>query len=179
VDVTVKENAVELKSDKFLGLTKSEVITEEGTEYEPALAVEPDEELLKAFETLAPFVTVLYDYDSERSYSNARIVFNVNYHKFKVACPFCGREQEYVIYTIPYAYPDHWRGCGAKVSSDCGDFSDIYETIANLYSTEELPEVVEKDDAVKTRDGKVVAKIVERDEDEVVPTHTWVIFVKS
>ena len=38
---------------------------------------------------------------------------------------------------------------------------------------------MEKDNAVKTRDGKVVAKIVERDEDEVVPTHTWVIFVKS
>ena len=54
VEVTTKENTISLKSDKFLGLTKSEVITEEGTEYEPALAVEPDEELLKAFETLAP-----------------------------------------------------------------------------------------------------------------------------
>jgi hypothetical protein len=54
VEVTTKENTIPLKSDKFLRLTKSEVVTEEGTEYEPALTVGSDEELLKAFETLAP-----------------------------------------------------------------------------------------------------------------------------
>ena len=131
---------------------------------------------MKAFESLGPFVSVFYKWNG-KNYSNVKVVFNLDYRKVRVACPFCGRERDYVIHTIPHVYPDECV-CGAKVISEVGDKSEIWETFLSYHELGEEPRILEEGDTLKTEDGKLFAVIVERDEEDL-EWHTWLIFKRN
>jgi len=177
VTVQIKDKTVVLRSDYFMEETSAEEYVCRANEVSELKAVRivPNEDLIKAFESLEPFASVFYEWDG-KNYSNVKVVFNLDYRKVRVACPFCGREQDYVIHTIPYVYPSECV-CGAKVISEVGDKSDVVETFLNYYELGNEPKILEEGDILKTEDGKLVALIVEKDEKDL-EWHTWLVFKK-
>ena len=176
VTVQIKDKTVVLRSDYFIEETSAEeyICGDDGSS--KAVRIVPNEDLMKAFESLEPFVSVFYEWDG-KNYSNVKVVFNLDYRKVRVACPFCGREGDYVIHTIPYVYPSECV-CGAKVISEVGDKSDVVETFLGYYELGEEPRILDEEDTLKTEDGKLVAVIVEKDEEDL-EWHTWLIFKRN
>jgi hypothetical protein len=168
---------VVMESNKFLR-TLDDLCKKEEEEY---VEIEPDMSLITRLNALAPFIIVLYDTETKKdilTVKNARFCLNLDYETLRATCPFCGHEQDYVANFVPYTYP-HYCKCGASVSSDFGDASDVAESLS-MYA-----ELVDADpdlfkvpfrNLLQARDKQgrdIIALQLDMDEDG---DGTWLVF---
>lgn len=166
---------ITLSSDAILDTGEDE----EGVEF---VELSPDEKVMAALQSLAPFLMVLYDVRSDgevTEYRNVKAYFH-DCDAVRVECPFCNTEGEYVACVAPYAYPRECE-CGASVSVEVGDSRDVLESI-HIHEDEESYTVESMDDRevrVNLRDGgRIVAVRVDEEdgEEEPDPIGTWLVF---
>jgi len=146
------------------------------------IVTDPDPKILSSFDSLKPFVVVLYSVEVMRE-DAVKVKFRDpsihiiarNIHRESVRCPFCGFEQEYYLCQIPYVYPPKCK-CGAKVYLEVGDVCDVIETLFYDFDFDGDVKIV-NNDKVETADGRVIAIRIEEDEEcREMELCDWLIF---